>query len=120
MPFVSYIISAAGGIFCPRGGSRDAKQATVQIIADYQQELENNCSAPLVIFPEGATSSNRAILPFKRGAFSTRCKIKPYVLKYACSTVHISNEIIDDSALILLFACNFFPTNCEIIELPAF
>ncbi len=68
VPIVSYLIIASGGLFAPRGGTTEAKDAIVEQLKTYQTEYQDR-QPQLVIFPEGATSNNEYLLPFKRGAF---------------------------------------------------
>ena len=74
-----------------------------------------------MIFPEGSTSNNSAILPYKRGAFTTRTAIQPITLLYKChGTVMPFNEAVYDPELAVLFACNLFPTFLETTIMPPF
>lgn len=81
------MILVMGGLFAPRGGTKEVKDDLVEVIASRQRELETTSSekSPLVIFPEGSTQNNTYLLPFKRGAFTTRTSITPMVMKYQCS-----------------------------------
>jgi lysophosphatidylcholine acyltransferase / lyso-PAF acetyltransferase len=108
IPFINFLVLSSGGLFAPRSGTTDAREATVRLLSDYQKEIECGCSTrpQLVIFPEGATSNNKYLLPFKRGAFSSLSPVTPIVLKYTCPTVHISNAVIHEFAILILFCCN--------------
>jgi|LauGreDrversion4_2_1035121.scaffolds.fasta_scaffold3961938_1 lysophosphatidylcholine acyltransferase/lyso-PAF acetyltransferase len=47
-----------------------------------QLENEKTGRSPLLVYPEGATTNNKSIIEFKRGAFSSLCSIMPICLKY--------------------------------------
>jgi 1-acyl-sn-glycerol-3-phosphate acyltransferase len=81
VPFINYLVTASGGLFAPRGGTITAREAIVKQIKTYQTEYQEN-QPQLVIFPEGATSNNEYLLPFKRGAFSSHSPVLPIVLRY--------------------------------------
>lgn len=45
-------------------------------------ENEKTGRSPLLVYPEGATTNNKSIIEFKRGAFSSLSSIMPICLKY--------------------------------------
>jgi lysophosphatidylcholine acyltransferase/lyso-PAF acetyltransferase len=104
IPFVGHGVLAAEGLFCPRGGTPEAREQTVKLIEDRQREVHEGRStkSPLVIFPEGSTSNGTCILPFKRGAFSSLLPVKPLSVNYKCPTVHSANEVIPDHIILIL------------------
>lgn len=76
--------------------------------------------SPLIIFPEGSTSNNTSILPFKRGALSSLLPVMPVSLQYDCKKVHIANEVLADHVCLALFGCNFLPTFVKVNFYPTF
>jgi len=56
----------------------------------------------LVIFPEGTTTSNQGIIPFKRGAFESKVSVKPIVIKYLGPFFKPTCEAIDVGACVLI------------------
>ncbi|GIL76379.1 hypothetical protein Vretifemale_5945 [Volvox reticuliferus] len=46
---------------------------------------EQSAELPMLLFPEGTTTNNRYIMPFKRGAFVAGVPVQPLVLKYDTS-----------------------------------
>eukprot|EP00929_Paragymnodinium_shiwhaense_P070171 TRINITY_DN35522_c0_g1_i2.p1 TRINITY_DN35522_c0_g1~~TRINITY_DN35522_c0_g1_i2.p1 ORF type:complete len:569 (+),score=91.01 TRINITY_DN35522_c0_g1_i2:71-1708(+) len=61
--------------------SKDSRESTVQAIAGHASKWKKG-DRPLVLFPEGTTSSGRDLLEFKKGAFVSGKPVRPVVLKY--------------------------------------
>jgi len=40
VPFISYLVEHSGGIFAPRGGTPEARDATVELLVNYQKDIE--------------------------------------------------------------------------------
>lgn len=80
------IASAIGSFFVERGGSKEEKIAVCKAIEDRQHLIETKGGAPIMIFPEGATTNNDQIISFKRGPFSGLSSVQPLGLKYYSPT----------------------------------
>lgn len=46
-------------------------------------------AAPLCLFPEGTTTNNSCLLPFKTGAFRAGLPLQPVVIKYEGTKVYL-------------------------------
>ncbi len=46
----------------------------------------NSAELPMMLFPEGTTTNNKYLMPFKRGAFVAGVPVQPLVLKYRCGS----------------------------------
>eukprot|EP00915_Cephaloidophora_sp_WS-2016_P005589 GHVH01007421.1.p1 GENE.GHVH01007421.1~~GHVH01007421.1.p1 ORF type:complete len:356 (+),score=37.38 GHVH01007421.1:449-1516(+) len=86
--FVPYIIKKYGElnqvIFFDLG-KKNARETTKQAIRDHQLRAERdpiNC-APLVVFPEGTSTTGRCIMPFKDGVFEALLPVQPVILIYS-------------------------------------
>jgi len=73
----------------------------------------HNNVPPLIIFPEGTTSSGRTILPFKRGAFLGLKPVTPVVLIYKYKGISISFDVLSLGWLIPLMLSSIFPVTLE-------
>eukprot|EP00339_Tiarina_fusa_P015910 CAMPEP_0117040488 /NCGR_PEP_ID=MMETSP0472-20121206/28331_1 /TAXON_ID=693140 ORGANISM="Tiarina fusus, Strain LIS" /NCGR_SAMPLE_ID=MMETSP0472 /ASSEMBLY_ACC=CAM_ASM_000603 /LENGTH=205 /DNA_ID=CAMNT_0004751233 /DNA_START=365 /DNA_END=978 /DNA_ORIENTATION=- len=65
-------------IYVDRAGSPKAKSVTEQI----HERAVSHDFPPIVVFPEGTTTNNLFILPFKTGAFVGGHAVKPVAIKY--------------------------------------
>jgi len=79
--------------------------------------MNNETSTPLLIFPEGTTTSGRHLIKFKRGAFDSLLPIKPYVIKGKNKIFDTSNGSTDLGVHFVIFLC-FLYHSYEIINLP--
>ena len=86
--------SVARGLNCLLVSRENEKerQKTMDLIYQKQKNfIDGKSLSPLVIFPEGTTTSNRNILKFKKGAFYHLLPIKPQIIKIdQNSPVHIA------------------------------
>jgi hypothetical protein len=55
-----------------------------------------------LIFAEGGTTNNSALLKFKKGAFVSEAKIKPILLDYKVGSIHPAYDIIEILPLAIL------------------
>eukprot|EP00928_Gymnodinium_smaydae_P036165 TRINITY_DN25315_c0_g1_i1.p1 TRINITY_DN25315_c0_g1~~TRINITY_DN25315_c0_g1_i1.p1 ORF type:complete len:461 (+),score=63.91 TRINITY_DN25315_c0_g1_i1:184-1566(+) len=61
--------------------SKDSRAATMEAIASHAENWKDG-DRPLVLFPEGTTSSGQSMLEFRKGAFIPGRPVLPVVLKY--------------------------------------
>lgn len=69
-PGIGPIAQAIDCVFLERAGTKEEKIAVGQAIEKRQKENEDGSRAPILIFPEGATTNNKSVIQFKRGPFS--------------------------------------------------
>ncbi|GIL76376.1 hypothetical protein Vretifemale_5945, partial [Volvox reticuliferus] len=71
----------------PGVDSGSTGQGTSQLVRDrmLRKYDEQSAELPMLLFPEGTTTNNRYIMPFKRGAFVAGVPVQPLVLKYDTS-----------------------------------
>ena len=69
-PGIGKVAIATDCVFLERAGTREEEIVVGKMIEDRQVENEKKGRAPIVIFPEGATTNNSQIIKFKRGPFS--------------------------------------------------
>ena len=63
--------------------NQEDRDKAIQIIREKQEYAQKTPGAmPLGIFPEGAMTNNRYLMPFKKGAFESGMSIRPLVIKY--------------------------------------
>ena len=73
----------------------------------------------LCLFPEGTTSNNTTLLPFKRGAFSEGYSIQPIGLKYSSANFQPAHDVIPivEHAWLL---CSQLQNNLDVYIFPPF
>ncbi|EFJ47621.1 hypothetical protein VOLCADRAFT_91941 [Volvox carteri f. nagariensis] len=62
-------------------------QGTSQLVRDrmLRKFKDTSTELPMLLFPEGTTTNNLYVMPFKRGAFIAGVPVQPLVLKYDTS-----------------------------------
>lgn len=74
---------------------------------------------PLLVFAEGGTTNNTAMLKLKKGAFIAEKRCKPIVMNWAVTSVHPAYDTIEVLVLAILqlsWSCMM----CRITEMPDF
>ena len=79
--------------------------------------MNGESQTPLILFPEGTTSSGRHLIKFKRGAFDSLLPIKPFVIKNLNKNFDTSTGSISLGLHFLLFLCHFYH-KVEVYDLP--
>ena len=101
--------------------SKDVRNQLLDDIKNRQLAAEKGEAAPLLIFPEGATSNGRSVLQFKRGAFLSLRPIKPHYSK-SWSLTGLNPSHGDPSSMLgyinVLVECGL--TICTVHEMPVF
>lgn len=85
IPVLGFLVQVMGGSWIPRGKDKETKDLIVKMIGEWQVEREDNPDSnksPIAIFPEGSTSNNTRLLPFKRGAFVADKTCIPVYMKF--------------------------------------
>ena len=80
-PFFGSVARGINCLFVNRENESARKKIMDDIYIRQKNLLEGKSLAPLAIFPEGTTTSNRHILKFKKGAFYHLLPIKPQIIK---------------------------------------
>ncbi|KAK3269040.1 hypothetical protein CYMTET_22491 [Cymbomonas tetramitiformis] len=85
IPLMAPFADCLGAIYVDRGTSKAGKTQVIidraKLRGDSQRPL-----APLLIFPEGTTSSGAAVINFKSGAFAAGVPVLPVALKYSTAS----------------------------------
>jgi len=79
--------------------------------------MNGESDTPLLVFPEGTTTSGTHLIRFKRGAFSSLLPIKPFLIKKNLKEFDVATGGIDLFIHFVMFQCHMYH-NFEIIELP--
>lgn len=79
--------------------------------------MNGETNTPLLIFPEGTTTSGKHLIKFKRGAFDSLLPIKPYIIKAKNKIFDTCTGSTDLGVHFVIFLCFLFHSY-EIIDLP--
>lgn len=79
--------------------------------------MKGETYTPLLIFPEGTTTTGKHIIKFKRGAFDSILPIKPYVIKTKNKIFDTCTGSTDLGIHFVIFLC-FLYHSYEIFDLP--
>ena len=79
-PIFGKIAQGLQSIFVDRSNPNSRKEVLDKIIERQKDYIEGKPVMPLMIFPEGTTTSGRHLLKFKRGAFYSLLPIKPQLI----------------------------------------
>lgn len=92
----------------------------MQEIVDRQRAIEDGKFGRLVIFAEGMSGNNSALIPFKRGAFESLLPVMPMILRYQGSLVKpVTGYLHIMEGAMFLICCNWWNA-CQRYELPIF
>ena len=81
VPLFGSIAVSLQSLFVDRKNEENRQLILNQIGERQQSYYDGTYSTPLMIFPEGTTTSNRDLLAFKKGAFESLLPIKPLIIK---------------------------------------
>ena len=79
-PVFGSIAQGLQSIFVNRNDPNSRKEVLDKILERQKDYMEGKAVLPLMIFPEGTTTSGRHILKFKKGAFYSLLPIKPNII----------------------------------------
>jgi hypothetical protein len=74
---------------------------------------------PLLIYPEGCTTNNTALLQFKKGAFYSLLSVQPISLKYYSPMQNPAHDVMPMFPH-FVFLCTALYTTVQIKEYPVF
>ena len=80
IPIFGSIAQGLQSIFVNRNNPNSRKEVLEKIMERQKDYIEGKAVMPIMIFPEGTTSSGRHILKFKKGAFYSLLPIKPNII----------------------------------------
>ena len=80
-PIVGSIAISLQTVFVDRGDAKDREKVFNQIQQVQSDFLNGKSATPIMIFPEGTTTSGRDLLKFKKGAFAALLPLKPILIK---------------------------------------
>lgn len=84
VPLFGTVLKSLSCIFMPRGKSQEEKDMAIRTLIDRINANEADPRLrPILIYPEGGTSTNIGIIKFKRGAFEMEKSIKPVFMKWS-------------------------------------
>lgn len=81
-PGIGKIAECIQTVFIVRGDTKEKKAEALRIIQERQMYAEKGVHAPIVIFPEGATTNGEAMVYFNKGAFASLRGVQPLVINY--------------------------------------
>jgi 1-acyl-sn-glycerol-3-phosphate acyltransferase len=119
-PLVGYVASALGCIFVDRNDKSNRGNSLALVNEKLSDIYTNKDYSIFTIFPEGTTSNTTSILPFKKGAFTSKLPIKPYVIKFEVKNkISLAMDVID--MLLHVFVVLCIPIHhIELYSLPVF
>lgn len=120
-PLFGKVGIALNSIFFDRAGSKEEKQRIVDEISSRQKAIyaaEGN-GVLLHIFPEGMTTNNTHLLPFKRGVFEALLPVRPLVVRYSSANFNPSHDVMPMHYHLVVLLSQFL-NHIEVIEMPIF
>ncbi len=90
MPIFGKIAIGLGSIFVNRNDPNSRKITLDAVLQKQKDFIEGKATMPLMIFPEGTTSSGRHLFSFKKGAFLNLLPVKPnFILPNLNNSFHL-------------------------------
>lgn len=120
VPVFSTTCEVLDSIYINRGADEASRQKIVKDICDRQNAIEETGKyAPLLLFPEGATTNNSALLKFRRGAFIGEKRVKPTYMKFPHHTMSPDYCVIDFWPMLIMNLC-WRGLKCHVNIMPDF
>lgn len=120
-PLFGKVGIALNTIFFDRTGSKEDKMRIIEEIGARQkaiQAAEGEC-VNLHIFPEGLTTNNTHLLPFKRGVFTALLPVRPIAVKYKSTYFNPAHDVMPMHIHFVVLLSQF-SNQLEVTELPIF
>jgi 1-acyl-sn-glycerol-3-phosphate acyltransferase len=103
VPLMGKLALLLDSIFLPRGSTEEKRKQALDTIIERQDLIEKTGAYnPLLVFPEGGTTNNSALLKFKKGAFIGERRCKPLLVKWEVGSVHPAYDTIEVLVLAIL------------------
>lgn len=120
-PLFGKVGMALNTIFFDRVGSHEEKEKIVEEISSRQKAIFANKGegVNLHIFPEGATSNNTHLLPFKRGVFNALLPVRPIFVKYSSAYFNPAHDVMPMHIHFVVLLSQF-SNYVEVWQLPIF
>lgn len=119
-PIMGKMAMLIDSIFLPRGSSEAKRMEAIETIKERQKQIEETGKYnPLLVFVEGGTTNNSALLKFKKGAFIAEKRCKPLILNYSVGTVQPAYDTIELLPLAIL-QLSWSCLKCQITQMPDF
>ena len=80
-PIIGPLTTSLQSVYVDRSNQTDREKVLKQILECQSDFLNGKRSTPIMIFPEGTTTSGRDLLQFKKGAFAALLPLKPVLIK---------------------------------------
>ena len=80
-PIIGSVATSLQTVYVDRSNANDREKVFNQILEFQSNFLNGKASTPIMIFPEGTTTSGRDLLKFKKGAFASLLPLKPVMIK---------------------------------------
>ena len=86
VPVVGRVLTAMGAVGVDRRATASPGGGGARREISERLSGESEVRWPLLIFPEGATTTGRGIAAFRSGAFAPRAPVLPVVISYTCQS----------------------------------
>jgi 1-acyl-sn-glycerol-3-phosphate acyltransferase len=103
IPLMGKMSMLIDSIYLPRGSTEEKRNQAIECIKERQQLIEDTGEFnPLLVFAEGATTNNTALLKFKRGAFVAEKRCKPLLMDWEVASIHPAFDTIEVMVLAIM------------------
>ena len=82
IPFVGRIADYLDTLWLDRDCVKSREETAKQLKKRQQDFMDGKVLSPLIVFPEGTTSSGKYIIKLRKGTFDTLSPLKPILFKY--------------------------------------
>lgn len=121
LPFVGLISQLMQCIYVQRENKTSETKGVSALVKERMQVVAKGGTTdrPMLLFPEGTTTNNRYLLPFKTGAFLAAVPVQPVLVKYHEGAVSCCWESMPALKHLFLMMCEpFHGVTCY--ELPVY
>lgn len=85
-PIVGRFLTAMGAVGVDRRASASPGGGGARHVISERLSGDTFVKWPLLVFPEGATTTGRGLAAFRSGAFAPRAPVLPVVIRYTCAS----------------------------------